>query len=293
MDRILRITPVLRRKPTMLTTTLRTMGQVLVKLRLLWIILLAPLMLSGCVNYNAGVSFAGSNHGEIVQRINLSDRLTTFSDTTARQLINTLEQRARRLQGKVQRNGNQETLLTIPFNNGADLEAKFNEFFQPPDEPTSRRKTRRDNQEPTLPDIESHLSIVQNNFLLFVRNRLVYNLDLRSLGVLASDGSLLVSPGSLIELEFSLETPWGARSITPELNEVDVNNPPARQQGKKLVWTLQPGQLNHLETIFWLPSYLGIGTVAIILLVAGGMYLKSLLPPTPAANSGQAVLPKV
>jgi hypothetical protein len=40
------------------------------------------------------------------------------------------------------------------------------------------------------------------------------------------------------------------------------------------MWTLKPGQLNHLEAVFWLPSPLGIGTLVIVLLVLGGFYLK-------------------
>ncbi len=105
--------------------------------------------------------------------------------------------------------------------------------------------------------------------MLIERNRLRYDLDLRSLGVLSSDGNVLISPGSLISLEFRLKTPWGARSVAS-----DKTIPQLRQEGGELIWQLVPGEVNHLEAVFWLPSPLGIGTLVIVFLVLLGTYLK-------------------
>ncbi|WAK73923.1 DUF3153 domain-containing protein [Arthrospira sp. PCC 9108] len=61
---------------------------------------------------------------------------------------------------------------------------------------------------------------------------------------------------------------------------------------KLVVWTLQPGEINRLEAIFWVPSPVGIGTAIIVLFAYFGFLLKyRLLSPTttPAANNNQPV----
>jgi len=247
-----------------LPRTLRTLLRVLVRLRVLWIILIAALFLSGCVKYDVGIHYDGQNHGEIVQHVRLSDRLTNFSDA-AQDWLRSVEQRTKQLGGRVKRLSNQELLVRIPFNNGADLEAKFNQFFQAETEPS----VSDSNPELDLPKVTSHLAFTESNLLLLERNRLSFDVDLRSLGVLSANGNLLVSPGSLIDLEFSLNTPWGARSVN--------SSSEALRQGSQLTWTLKPGEVNHLEAVFWIPSPLGIGTVAIALFVMGGSFVKSLL----------------
>jgi hypothetical protein len=89
--------------------------------------------------------------------------------------------------------------------------------------------------------------------------------------VTSAKGDVLVSPANLIQLEFQLETPWGARNYYGD----GMNRPRVLKQGHQLIWTLIPGKQNVLEAVFWLPSPLGIGTVGIILLVALGIFLKS------------------
>lgn len=254
----------------------------IVRWRVVWVILLAVLMLSGCVQYDVGVTFDNPNRGEIVQHIHLEERLTSLSGTTAKTWLDSVEQRTRSLGGKVQRLSGQDLMVTIPFNRGADLEKKFNQFFS-----SETKQTKRGQAAIELPEIQSHLSLTQNNLILWQRNHLVYDLDLRSLGVLAADGNVLLSPSSLLKLEFRLATPWGARSMSQAPGTLKPN---FRQQGKQLVWTLQPGQVHHLEAVFWLPSPLGIGTLVIVLLVLAGSYLKRILT-TPAAPSA-SVLPE-
>ncbi len=242
----------------------------LLRSRLVWVFLFASLMLSGCVKSEVGIDFESPNRGAIVQHIRLDERLTSFSSGTAKTWLDSIEKRVRRFQGKTRRLSNQEILVTIPFGNGEELEARFNEFFSP----TISPKTRSAQKELDLPKLDSHLSVQQGNFLLLQRHRLIYDLDLRSLGVLASDGSLLASPGSLIELGFGLTTPWGARNIIHRSKTPIAT----RREGKQLIWTLQPGKSNHLEAVFWLPNPLGIGTVLIVAIVAGGIYLRRTLP---------------
>ena len=239
-------------------------------IRLTWGMILASLLLTGCVNYDVGVKFDHPNRGEIVQHIKLAERLTSFSGDPTQEWIDSIERRTRQLQGKTKHSG-QDITVTIPFNNGAELEAKFNEFFNPVS------KTNPNSTPSALPDIESHMRLNQNNLLLLVRNRLSYDLDLRSLSLISENSNVLISPGSILELKFGLNTPWGARSI-----ESDNGIVPERvQNGRQLVWTLKPGELNHVEAVFWLPSPIGIGSVLIALFVAAGIYARYSFMPDP------------
>ena len=259
---------------------IRLVSSVFARSRLLWSVLLASLLLSGCVRYDVGVNFDNLNHGEIVQHIKLGERLTSFSGEPAQEWLNSIERRARQLQGKARRK-DQEITVTIPFHNGAELEAKFNEFFNPTGKKNSASATSTAAE---LPTIDSQLSLTQNNLLLFVRNRLSYDLDLRSLSLISTNGNVLVSADEILDLDFSLNTPWGARSVETVDNAL---HPESYQQGRQIVWTLKAGQLNHLEAVFWLPSSIGIGTVVIFLFVVAGIYLRyqfmpdpKLMPPT-------------
>lgn len=224
------------------------------------------LVTSGCVNYDVGIQFDSPNRGAIVQRIQLDDRLTTFTSSTAQTWLSNVDQRVKRLQGKTRKLSNQEVLAMIPFSSGKDLEKKFNQYF------SAELAAKIRNKKPLeLPKVDSKLQVKQGNFLLFERTRLIYDVDLRSLGVAAPDGNVLVNPNSLLDLEFSLDAPWGVQSLTKNS---------ARRDGKQMIWTLQPGQQNHIEAAFWMLSPLGIGTVIVIAIVAAGIYFKNQqLPP--------------
>jgi len=241
---------------------------ILGRLRVFGVILLAGVLLSGCVQYDVGVNFQGAHKGQLVQHIKLEERLTNFSTSQVQDWLNSIERRAKQLDGKIKRLSNQEIVVTIPFSNGTELESKFNQFFNPVNQKDSPSKTA---ETADLPSFDSKVSLNQGNFIFWVRNHLSYDLDLRSLGVVSSQGNVIVSPGSLLNLQFSLETPGGARSIEKAENAIA---PQVYDNGHQLVWTLQPGQLNHLEAVFWLPSPLGIGTFAIALFVLGGFYWK-------------------
>lgn len=242
-------------------------------------LLLLAVVLSGCVNAELGINFRGQTGGEIVQRIKLADPLTTFNGATTQEWFDKIKHRTRQLQGEAKQVSAQEIAVTIPFNSGTDLEAKLNQFLL--EEFTSAPSTNANAQlEPLL---QSHLAVTQQNFLLLLRHHLSFDLDLQSLGIQSLQGNLLLSPEALVKLEFSLSTPWGARSLST--GKDPLNTSPQQQIGP-LVWTLQPGQLNHLEAVFWFPSPLGVGAVAIALFVAGGTYLKyGLFAPPPTSPS--------
>lgn len=230
-------------------------------------------LMTGCVQYDVGVNFESQTRGEIVQHIKLGERLTSFSSEIVGDWLDSVERRVRSLDGKTKRLSGREVLVTIPFNNGADLEEKFNEFYNPSQTKKSRVASPL---ETDLPKFASHLNVKQNNLLLVLRNRLSLELDLRSISLLSANGDMLLSPGGLLELGFSLNTPWGAESIQTVAGAIA---PESYAQGKQLVWKLKPGEINYLEAVFWIPSPVGMGAVIIALLVFGGIGLKYQLLP--------------
>lgn len=245
-----------------------------------WIVLLlVPMLLTGCVEYDVGINFESQTHGEIVQHIQLGERLKAFSSSTAQAWLESIERRTRELHGRVKRSSDREITVKIPFNNGAELVDKFNQFFNP-DEGKNQREFAN-SPEAQIPDISSVMALRQRNFLLAIYNHLHYELDLRSLGMMSSNGTVIVSPGVLLDLEFTLNTPWGATAVVSD----DGLMPEIRNNGRQLVWTLQPGQLNHLETRFWVPSPIGIGGLIIALFVSVSIFLKDKL--LPALGIGQ------
>ncbi len=241
---------------------------------ILWLVLLTSLLLSGCVKYDVGVNFNNSNSGELVQHIKLGEQLTSFSGDYVYEWLNSIERRARKLEGKVQRVSQEEIIVTIPFSNGGELQEKFNQFFNSRANQTSEPVQSESDSE--LPKIESNVILEQNNFLLVVKNRLIYDLDLRSLSLISNKGNVLANPGSILDLEFALKTPWGAKNV----QQTETATEPEKN-GNQLVWKLQTGELNHIEAVFWLPSPLGIGGFLIILFVCGGLYLRYNFMPDP------------
>jgi hypothetical protein len=244
-------------------------GRILGRLRVLWVLLLASVLLSGCVKYDVGVNFQGPYQGAIVQHIKLGEQLTSFSNSQAQEWLRSIERRAQQLQGKTKHLSDEEVVVTIPFSSSAELESKFNQFFNPTTKKKSQAKAAVETAD--LPSFNSTFHLNQGQFIFWQRNHLSYDVDLRSLGVLSANGNVIVSPSSLLDLQFSLETPGKARSVEKGTNAI---RPQASDDGHQLVWTLKPGEINHLEAVFWLPSPLGVGTLVIVLLVLGGFYFK-------------------
>ncbi len=242
--------------------------------RLRWFSLctILTILLAGCVDYEIGVQFNSPSHGMITQRLAISERLQNLSQATVQQWLKAVEQQARSVGGTVKRLPDQGLQITIPFRDGSDLEQKFNQFFQPQGKAASALSN--------FPPISSHLSLQRNNFLLLERTRLAYVIDLRSLGVASSSGNLLFSPGTLLGLTFHLSTPWKAKVLSPQPSST------VQQRSGDLTWKLLPGVENQLDVVFWMPNWLGIGTVVIIVLVGFGYYLRYPAPAkSPALTS--------
>lgn len=234
---------------------------------LLPIVLCLTTLLTGCVDYDVGVHFATPYRGEITQHIQVNEKLTSLAPSDTRKWLNSLEQRSRQLQGKVKKVNSQELLLTIPFGNGKELAQKFNQLFQTSIIPNAAiPKDQVD-----LIELNSQVSLHQSNLIFVERNSLDLAIDLRALGVLNNQEKIIVDPDSLADLEFQLNTPWIAHSISDSAEDL---NPISNTLKKGLVWHLHPGEVNHIKAVFWLPSPLGIGAGTIILLMLAGFFLK-------------------
>lgn len=243
------------------------------------LLLLLSISLSGCIDYDTTIHYRSPNQGEFVQHIQLSERLQTFNSEEQQRWIEAIERTTRKLGGRLQHNADGLS-VAIPFISSADLEKKFNQFYSGLGQSTLVTADR------SIPPITGRLAIQRSNFLLVERNRLRYEIDLRSLGVRSTTGDVLVSPTSLINLKFKLDTPWGSRSNT----DPAILKPRSLQNKKKLIWTLIPGEENSIDTTFWMPNSLGLGSLAILLFVLLGKFFKYpqtseiLHPPTqPAA----------
>ncbi|NJL00939.1 MAG: DUF3153 domain-containing protein [Spirulinaceae cyanobacterium SM2_1_0] len=237
---------------------------------------MATLLLTGCVRYEVGVTVDGQFSGAIVQQVEIGEQLTSFSRREAERWLDTIAQRARRLHGRVREVSESEIIATIPFHNGQELVQNFNQFFDPTGQTAAEAATVLSEE---LIQLTARTALRQQNFLLLERDRLALDIDLRGLSVLDDAGSTLaIDPGRLLDLEFALNTPWGARALNRSTDE--PVSPPVERRGRQLVWRLQPGVVNHLAAAYWLPSWLGLGSLAIALLVAAGAYVKyTLLAP--------------
>ena len=229
-------------------------------------LLLCLAMLTGCVDYDVGINFATPYSGEITQQIKVSDRLVNLAASDTQQWLNSLEKRSRQLRGQVEQLGDRELLLTIPFGNGAELAEKFNQLFQTKIMPNATIPK----EQVDLIKLNSQVSIAQNNLVFVERNHLDLAIDLRALGVLTQQDKIIIDTDSLVDLEFKLTTPWIARSVESSDNLQPITS--TLKPG--LVWQLHPGEINHIEAVFWLPSPIGIGTAIIIFLVIIGYILK-------------------
>ncbi|MEO0458240.1 MAG: DUF3153 domain-containing protein, partial [Cyanobacteria bacterium P01_A01_bin.114] len=220
------------------------------------LLIVLALCLTGCIDYDVGIQFDSQTHGTITQTLHLSERLLTFNEASSEQWIRQFEADAKAVSASVRRIDPETVKVTLPFYNGADLVKKFNTLFGEAESSVLQDL-------PGAPQLTSSLSLEQQNRFLALRNHLVYDLDLRSLqGVSASDGGL-ISNLRVLNLSFRLMTPWGIQLDAAESGQV-----------KPGVWQLQPGALNHIDVVFWVPSPIGIGAAAIALLIGLGYLLK-------------------
>lgn len=239
------------------------------------LLVVVPLLLTGCVNYEVGIHFTGLHHGKIVQQIKLGQQLTSFSQADVEEWLGSLEQRAQQLGGSSKRVSPQKVALIIPFANAEQLESKFNRFFQP--NPSSV-----ENPPSELVQLNSHLSTQQTNWLLFQWTQLKLNIDLTGLGTIQGKNSRIVGTNSLLDLEFHLQAPGGIKMINVEPTQQALL---VEDSDQETIWRLQPGENHQIEIGFWLPEPLGWGAIAIIGFVYFGLWLKYGRPLFPVSSN--------
>jgi Protein of unknown function (DUF3153) len=237
----------------------------LIKQKLAIGFLAIALSLSGCVKYDTGIHFSSLSDGEIVEHIQLSEQLNSFSQNAVKIWLNSIEQRTIAAQGHLERLNDREFNVIIPFNNPQELVTKINRYF---------------NADAANPEASSQLKAVmkinRQNFLVVIRNHLIYDIDLRSLATPTSRNDkntsipkVAIGASNLVDLDFSIQSPWGIKNINADGNNIGIAT-----DRHQMNWQLQSGQINHIDAIFWLPNPLGIGAIAIALLSATGYYLK-------------------
>ncbi len=226
------------------------------------------LFLTGCVRYDVGINFPHQHHGEIIQHITLGQRLTSLSQTEATKWLNSIEQRAKLLKGKTAPISEREIIVTIPFSNSQELEEKFNQFFDPSS--SFKIKNSADTDDIKLLQLDSQLAVTEQDWFFLTQKNLKLTVDLRALGVLSEQGNIIVSPGSLVDIDFALKTPFPGQNIDDDSGL----NPPLEQVDNQLIWHLKPGEINSIAAAFWVPNYLGIGTIVIVLITVFAYYLK-------------------
>jgi hypothetical protein len=233
---------------------------------LLPVVLCLATLLTGCVEYDVGVNFSTPYQGEITQHIKVSPTLTSLAPSESKKWLNSVEKRSRSLKGKIKKLNSQELLLTIPFGNGKELAQKFNQLFQTSIVPNATIPQGKAD----LIQLNSQVFLNQNNLIFVERNIIDLAIDLRALQVLTKQDKIAIATDSLADLEFQLNTPWVAYSVSDSNYLQPINN----TLKKGLVWQLHPGEINHIKATFWLPSPIGIGAGIIILLMVLGFFLK-------------------
>lgn len=231
----------------------------------LCLLLALCLGLSGCIQSDMTIHYRGQSGGEVSQHLQLARPNPA--------LLNQLERQVKQLGGKIENHRPTELDLRLPFDTSQDLAQKLNRLFEPlgtlPGAPLNLDST--------------HVTIEDQNLLLFLRQHFIYDIDLRPLGVQSSQGEVLVNPEALVQFRLSLETPWGGRFIQKAAlatGDTVVNPGASKTATHRLLWTLQPGYTNHLEAAFIYPSPVGWGALAIGLLVWAGWRLKTRKPIT-------------
>lgn len=213
----------------------------MVKLALrLFIILVLSLGLSGCVDYQLGIQFDSQTHGVLIQTLHLDERFVALNSEARQQWLQVFIEEAKTFSGQVKSLDDGTLQIRIDFNNGADLVQKFNQLFAEDGLIT---------QVPGAPPLLAHLELSQKNWGIALLNHLHADIDLSALGANSAIGN-----GGALDRWRTLDLSFQIDALVAETDR----------------WSLVPGQLNSIDTMFWIPSPIGIGAVVIALLCAGG-----------------------
>ncbi len=236
----------------------------LIRRRLTIGFLAIAISLSGCVKYDTGIHFSSLSDGEIIEHIQLSEQLNSFSQTAVQTWLTSIEQRTLAAQGRLERLNDREFQVMIPFANPQELVTKIDRYFNP--NPNLEANSQ----------LKASMQIDRSNFLLVIRNHLTYDIDLRFLATKplikptdTPNTEVSIGTNNPVDLNFSIQSPWGIKNMSTDGNLIDSSSGKNRQN-----WQLKPGRVNHIDAVFWLPNPLGIGAISIAAFCAIGYYFK-------------------
>jgi Protein of unknown function (DUF3153) len=207
------------------------------------------IVMTGCVKYDTTINFHSFNSGELIQHISLDQQFYDIDRPAIDTWLKSIEQRGAKIDAQITKASPQDLTMTLPFRRVSELVDKFNQFFAAGAD--TGVPVRRDRQA-----LKAKLAIAESNFLLASRYQLLYDIDLRSL----NPNQPGLEKAKALDLQFALQVP----------NTLNLNATPNHH------WQLKLGAENHLESVFWLPNPIGLGGLAISLVVAMGYGLKSL-----------------
>ncbi|NEP63734.1 MAG: DUF3153 domain-containing protein [Symploca sp. SIO2G7] len=209
-----------------------------VLLRLL-VMMALSLCLGGCIDYQLGIQFDSQTHGVLVQTLHLDERFVALNGEVRQQWLQIFIEEAKSFSGEVATLDDGTLQVRIDFYNGADLVKKFNQLFA---------KDGLMTLVPGAPPLLAHLELTQQNWGLALLTHLHADIDLSALNVDRVDSGGVLDSWRMLDLSFQLDAPMG----------------------ETVPWPLQPGQINTIETTFWVPSPIGIGALVIGLLCIAG-----------------------
>ncbi len=221
------------------------------------------IFLGGCVRYDVGIQFPQANGGEIIQHVKLGQQLVNFSGEEVNDWLKSIEQRASSLNGRSKRLNDYELVVAIPFYNGKDLVEKFNKFFA-----SSTDKQKIPKSSPDYFNLSANLSLEQNNWLLLERNVLKFEADLTPLAIVNKEGNVIISGEDLMDLRVKFKFPLVAKFVGNSSFKWEKIG-----RGEYEI-KLSPGKINRIKAVFWVPNYVGLGTIGIIVFVSLGYHLK-------------------
>ena len=240
------------------------------------VLAIMAIALAGCVDYETTLRFWDANHGEIVQRVRLDDRVGALGDVAAAPWLDGLRERTQRLGGAVRSRSARELDLSIPVANGEDLVEKLRALLDGVLGPAGADGSVG------VPPESIEVALLQRNYGVVVRNELSLGADLRSLVSLAIDRQVVVGAEGLVRPRVVV--------AAPVIAVLEATGAVGRTGGA-VVWPLQLGVVNRLVVVFWVPSWLGVGAIVIALVCALGWWWAGPGHTTPAPEGNESPSP--
>ncbi len=209
--------------------------------------------LTGCVDYQLGIQFDNQTHGVLIQTLHLDDQFVALNSDARQQWLQIFIEEAKAFSGKATSLDDGSLQVRIDFYNGADLVEKFNQLFA---------KDGLMTQVPGAPPLLAHLDLTQQNWGVALLNHLHADIDLSALKADSAIGD-----GGALDR-------WRTLNLSFQIGSIGESNQ----------WPLKPGQVNTIDTTFWIPSPIGIGAVIIAVLCAGGYGVRWALPSRQSFN---------